>query len=361
MKSVIIKIGVAVVIGGIFFIAASSALCWWIGIEKCRHIVESHPPWILFSAFATVPGVVLTWYWRHMNNTERLITERFAKATEMLGSEKLEQRLGAIYQLERIAEDSPRDHWTVMETLCAFVRERCNWTDEKEKIFSENQKAKVKQYGEHKPGTDIQAALTVVGRRTHLSTEKNCQLNLATADLRGADMHDGNFSEISLLFSHLEFSSFKSAILRRADFRAAHFTNTDFTLCHGEEGIFSVGQYTEACFKNAFLKGAMFNGSGLSNTNFQNADLRGVNFNIANMEFTYLDGADVDGASFQKTHLENARLCNVDLSKSKFLDTAFLEKAKYDENTIFPCNFNPNRYGMVYINNNPFPFLENTR
>ena len=35
----------------------------------------------------------------------------------------LEVRLGAIYALERIAQDSARDHIPIMETLCAYIRE----------------------------------------------------------------------------------------------------------------------------------------------------------------------------------------------------------------------------------------------
>ena len=35
----------------------------------------------------------------------------------------LEVRLGAIYALERIAQDSERDHIPIMETLCAYIRE----------------------------------------------------------------------------------------------------------------------------------------------------------------------------------------------------------------------------------------------
>uniref|UniRef100_UPI001177ECCC pentapeptide repeat-containing protein n=1 Tax=Calothrix rhizosoleniae TaxID=888997 RepID=UPI001177ECCC len=53
---------------------------------------------------------------------DKQITERFSKAIEQLGSEKIEVRLGAIYTLERIAKDSPKDHWTIMEILTAFVR-----------------------------------------------------------------------------------------------------------------------------------------------------------------------------------------------------------------------------------------------
>jgi hypothetical protein len=51
------------------------------------------------------------------------LTERYTKAIEQLGSDKLDVRLGGIYALERIAADSERDHPTVVEVLSAFVRE----------------------------------------------------------------------------------------------------------------------------------------------------------------------------------------------------------------------------------------------
>jgi hypothetical protein len=55
---------------------------------------------------------------------DRRITDNFIKAVELLGSDKLEARLGAIYALERIACESKRDHWPIMETLTAYVRTR---------------------------------------------------------------------------------------------------------------------------------------------------------------------------------------------------------------------------------------------
>src|SRR3569833_4079303 len=51
------------------------------------------------------------------------VTERYTKAIEQLGSDKLDIRLGGIYALERIATDSARDHPTVMEVLADYVRE----------------------------------------------------------------------------------------------------------------------------------------------------------------------------------------------------------------------------------------------
>jgi hypothetical protein len=50
------------------------------------------------------------------------VTDRYTKAVEQLASEAVQIRLGAIYALERIAYDSPSDHQTVMDVLCAFVR-----------------------------------------------------------------------------------------------------------------------------------------------------------------------------------------------------------------------------------------------
>jgi hypothetical protein len=42
------------------------------------------------------------------------VTDRYTKAIEQLGSDKLDVRIGGIYALERVACDSARDHPTVM-------------------------------------------------------------------------------------------------------------------------------------------------------------------------------------------------------------------------------------------------------
>jgi hypothetical protein len=58
---------------------------------------------------------------------EGQITDRYTKAIAQLGEagpDKLAIRLGGIYALERIARDSERDHWPIMEILTAYVRER---------------------------------------------------------------------------------------------------------------------------------------------------------------------------------------------------------------------------------------------
>src|SRR5512142_2190097 len=85
------------------------------------------------------------------------LTERYTKAIEQLGSDKLDVRLGGIYALERVARDSARDHPTVMEVLTAFIREHSNEQWPPSDPGGQEQ--------ERSTRADVQAAVTVVGRR----------------------------------------------------------------------------------------------------------------------------------------------------------------------------------------------------
>src|SRR5215203_5590229 len=97
------------------------------------------------------------------------ITERFTRAIDQLGSEKLEIRLGGIYALERIAKDSSeKDYSTVMEVLTAYVRQNSS-TPSKETNETTDLKEPRKDLRKEDPRkelrADIKAVLVVVGRR----------------------------------------------------------------------------------------------------------------------------------------------------------------------------------------------------
>ncbi len=121
---------------------------------------------------------------------EGQITERFTRAIEQLGSDKMEVRLGGIYALERIAFDSDKDYWPIMETLTAYVRERAPW---QEPPLSECAGSSGKESAATatlglatlKPATDIQAILTVLGRRKYRygQKEEKGRLYLRNTDL----------------------------------------------------------------------------------------------------------------------------------------------------------------------------------
>jgi hypothetical protein len=188
---------------------------------------------------------------------EGQITERFTRAVEQLGNEKLEVRLGGIYALERIAKDSPKDHWSVMEVLSAYIREKAKWVDEKTQPI---------------PQTDIQAIINVIGRRGHLSRE-NERINLSETDLRRYKFISGNFDKLVFYASHLENvfilkSSFNDAIFQEANLKYA--------------------QLKHSVFIKANFTGAILDHCIPYKTNFADAILEGASINCA--EFKYVQG-----------------------------------------------------------------------
>ena len=102
------------------------------------------------------------------------MTDRYTKAIEQLGSEKLDVRIGGIYALERIARDSARDHPTVMEVLAAFIREhsREHWP------LPEPDTDAVPP---RKTRPDVQAAVTVIGRRVSCNDRPGAAIDLLGA------------------------------------------------------------------------------------------------------------------------------------------------------------------------------------
>ena len=129
---------------------------------------------------------------RHREQTkadlQRRITESFSKATEQLGSDKIEVRLGGIYTLERISRESLDDYWTAMETLCAFVRERAPWKESDIRVSDNETDARsFKSLPPIEPPTDIGAVLAVLARRPKAAREREKRERLSL-DLRATDL-----------------------------------------------------------------------------------------------------------------------------------------------------------------------------
>lgn len=175
---------------------------------------------------------------RHEEQTnadrQRRITESFSKAVEQLASDKLEVRLGGIYSLERISKESPDDYWTVMETLCAFVRERARWKG----LAASGNKGEepdltYERYSKGPP-MHIAAALAVIVRRRlpqearKREEEEELQLvDLSGADLRWAYLSNAHLEGAVLWGSHLEGSLLCNAYLDGCYLVAAHLEDAD--------------------------------------------------------------------------------------------------------------------------------------
>ena len=182
------------------------------------------------------------------------ITDRYTKAIEQLGSDKLDIRLGGIYALERIAVDSERDHPTVAEVLSAFVREHSQPTqvtspDPTAEILAallrgRGEPAEVLQANPDrsgddvsndslpsplptppvKPPTDVQAAVSVLGRlpqRPGVSRGDLSGALLADALLGGANFSGAQLYGADLSGARLGGANLSSAELRRANLSGA--------------------------------------------------------------------------------------------------------------------------------------------
>lgn len=122
-------------------------------------------------------------------------TDRYTKAIAQLASDKLTERLGGIYALEHLMIESERDHETVIEVLAAFIRE-----NSPAEAASPNYIAVPPRLR-----TDIQAALTVLGRRP--VRQDKYEIDLSHTNLQGADLVHLRLAGAVFAYSHLQYAS----------------------------------------------------------------------------------------------------------------------------------------------------------
>jgi hypothetical protein len=222
--------------------AAAAALLWWVPaweIAPWRDALLPHQLIELqnqirqtvavgLAALAVLAGFALLW--RRVAASERTALaalrmsadtqrgERFTAAVGQLADARLEVRLGAIYALEQLAADSPRQHAPAMEVLCAFLRERAAWDEDRPQT--------------PRLPTDVQAVLTVIGRRAVTPAGGELRLDLRRTDLRGADLNGVHLARAILFEAHLDHATLQAAHLAGADLRGASLQGADLGGAH---------------------------------------------------------------------------------------------------------------------------------
>jgi len=222
--------------------------------------------------------------------TESQLAERFAQSVDQLASENIELRLGGIYALERIAQGSETDYWPVMEILTTYVRERAPWKESR----PPNEEPPPR-----KLAADIQAALTVLGRRERIyKTGEDLRL-----DLRGTD-------------------------LRRAHLSGAHLEGAILSGAHLEEANLSGVHLEDAILRGTHLEKAALIGAFLERAFLGEAHLEGAILTDASLEKAYLSGA----------HFGTANLLGTDLTDTFGLTWEQVQTARRDNKTRFPAD-----------------------
>jgi uncharacterized protein YjbI with pentapeptide repeats len=286
---------------------------------------------------------------------ETMYTTLFTKAVEQLGAMReirepsheqgmkaaldtkivpnTEVRLGAIYALERIAQDSERDHWPIMETLCAYVRENAGAAVRETEAIK-----KIRQIAQHERtaqqhqaftaweerrnktvSIDVQAALNVLGRRSasRINFEEGLRSAATTEDACRLDLSGANLPHVVLSgmnFEHADFS--------RSNLKYARFENA---------------KLSKSLFQCADLCRANFGGADCYGSWLQSAEADGAVFAQCSLRSACLAGIEFGNSSFLGAELSGAILYRADLSASLFLEQDQLEQTDGDGSTTLPA------------------------
>jgi uncharacterized protein YjbI with pentapeptide repeats len=227
------------------------------------------------------------------------ITDRYNAAITNLGSSSVDVRLGGIYALQRIMQDSPRDQPTVIAVLCAFVRDHASTTNSRASHLRARPQTSPTP---SQPPTDIQAVLTVVSSRNTFHDGSTTVVDFTGAQLDGAQLAHAQFANANL-----------SNVQLRANLLEANLINADLT---------------NADLVRAYLLGANLRGAGLPYANLTQANLSGADLvhselghaqlSDAALRYADLSRADVEGANLTHAFLYSAILSRANLSHAKF-------------------------------------------
>jgi uncharacterized protein YjbI with pentapeptide repeats len=288
----------------------------------------------------------------------------FTRAVDQLGNPSIEIRLGGIYALERIANESDKDYWPIMEILTAYVRknspyEKIEGKDIDYNPFYDVINKKEDSIVKKKP-FDIQAILNVIGRRKYspYSGETECldlsKTNLSEYNLIGAHLEKADLQEANLQEAKLRYANLVGAYLKDANIQGASLDNVflnDAFLKRAKlqwaelwSAVLKNANLQEANLKNAFLHGVNFENADLGNdtdynpnfwgldlasgANLEDAHLSKANLKKSNLKWANLKGAVFNDANFEGANLEGADLEGANLNGAKNLTVNQLSKVK---------------------------------
>lgn len=219
---------------------------------------------------------------------KKLDSERFYQSVNQLDSESLSVRIGAIYSLERISEESKRDFDIVIKLLSSRLKE----IQHKYK----NQVSAQSSSSENKQNLllELMTIFRVIeARKRHISNEKIDRRNM----------------------------NFQNDIFKNCQFDLLNLTGSDFNNCNLLKSNFSNSNLTDANFTDANLEGVNFSKANLRGAKFNNAVLVKAIFDSAILHGADLSNANLSDANLKKAELYNAKLTNADLAGTDFAGT----------------------------------------
>ncbi len=268
----------------------------------------------LLGGFVLIAGLYFTAKGFQLTR-EGHLTARYSQAIEHLGHDKMDVRIGGIYELERLTRDSAADASTVIDVLVTFVREHTksgHKTPSKEKVTA-----------------DIQVALKIIGRR--VSSNGHERLDFYFSGLNEADLSNGSFEHAVFYYSSLEGALFSGSRLDDAGLSFCQAERAAFTGCVARQANFVNAKYVRCWFLHADLTAADFFGCDLSGSDFGRR--------YEELGDPPFPPATLTNARFTKAVLKGTILRGCDLSTVRGLTPEQLDTAIIDENTIMPTRW----------------------
>lgn len=239
---------------------------------------------------AAVAGLAYTARNFHLSRRGQL-TDRFGKAIGQLASDRLAERLGGIYALENIMVESARDH-------AAFIRERTTPDKAMFRVRTPHVH-RGPQPAYRSLSTDVQAALTVLGRRPP-RPERNA-LDLRSTDLCGADLSDLRLDGANLWGAYLQHTVAHGVRLSEANLSWAQLQDSRFGGAVLSGASLYGTRLQEVTLNEADLTGAQLQQATVQDGNLRDADLRGAKLSEVNLRGVIMNGADLRGADLVTT------------------------------------------------------------
>jgi uncharacterized protein YjbI with pentapeptide repeats len=231
----------------------------------------------------------------HLAAQRQLANQVFTAAVSDLGSTNLAIRVGGVYALVRIANESRDDHWRAVGVLTAHLRNGRPWPASPATPTSAPSGSCPAYPPRPNPDLpmDLQAVVDALRGHENAAWDEG-PLDLAGLDLRGpavnlsgADLAHANLARAHLESTDLARTRLEDATLTGARLDGATLTQADLTLA----------RLTSACLRFAHLDGAKLEGATLLSADLWGADLRGADLRGADLRgTTNLTQAQVDSA-----------------------------------------------------------------
>lgn len=267
------------------------------------------------------------------------ITDRFTKAVEQLGSENVTVRIGGVYALKRIAQDSiVRDHISVMDVLTNFIRYSPYAKVQREALqdaeaYDEFQEASRNnraipantpppKYPRFIDCPDIIAAIETIQSRSpkqrNIEKNRNYVPSLKNADFSFLILNDVDLSKLDLNGAYLKYANVLGVNLSHVDLSHGEYQGIDLS-----DAVLSEIDMSESDLRSSNLSGAKLDNAHLNQTNFSNANLAGANFIGADLSNSILLNANFVGANLENANLSGADLSGADVREANLSNVNF--------------------------------------